>query len=49
MFLKHPISILEWFLEDGDTEDWSNDYCFPFTAINYIFKYIKLEICYFKL
>jgi len=25
MFLEHQISILEWFLKDHVTEDWSND------------------------
>jgi len=25
IFLEHHISILEWFLKDHATEDWSND------------------------
>ncbi len=35
-----------------DTEDWSNDVdenSALITGINYILKYIKIEICYFKL
>ncbi len=25
MFIEQKIGILEWFLKDLDTEDWSND------------------------
>ncbi len=34
-----------------DTEDWSNDAknSALITEINYIFNYIKIENCYFKL
>ncbi len=34
-----------------DTEDWSNDAenSALITEINYIWKYIKIENCYFKL
>ncbi len=40
MFLKHQISILEWFLKDTG-EDWSNDA--ENSGINYILKYIQIE------
>ncbi len=51
MLLEQQISILEWFLKDHDTEDWSNDAenSDLVTGINYILKYIHIENWYFKL
>ncbi len=50
MFLKQPISILEWFLKDHVTEDWSNDAEIQIYnwRVNYILKYIQIENIYFK-
>ncbi len=38
MFVEQQIIILEWFLKDRDTEDWSNDAenTALITEINYI-------------
>ncbi len=51
MFLKQQIGILEWFLKDHMTENWTNG-CrklyFAITEIKYILKYIKVENSYFK-
>ncbi len=50
MFLEQRISILDWFLKDHVTEDWSNDAenTALITEINYIFKYIHIVKMYFK-
>ncbi len=50
MFLEQQISILEWFLKDHVTEDWSNDdeNTALITEINYILQHIQTENAYFK-
>ncbi len=47
MFLEQQLIILEWFLKDHVTEDWSNDA--ENSALNTGKKYIKIEDSYFKL
>ncbi len=51
MFLEQQISILEWFLKDHVTEDWSNnaENTDLITGINYILQYIHIENSYYKL
>ncbi len=46
MFLEQQLIILEWFLKDHVTEDWSNDA--ENSALN-TGKNIKIEDSYFKL
>ncbi len=53
MFLKQQISILEWFLKNHVTEDWSNnaECSFAITRINYILKcnFINILLYYYLL
>ncbi len=46
IILEQQIRLLEWFLQERDTEDWRNvcwKFSFAITKIDYILKYITIK------